>query len=63
MAQDMKCIDFDGRLKHRIGSDRIYAVWKTAAEYMNFYEDWIRTCCRISRNKNNPNRKLLKRWE
>lgn len=51
------------RLKRRIGSDRIYAVWKTAAEYMNFYEDWVKTCCRISLNENNPNRKLLERWE
>ncbi|MCU6748568.1 hypothetical protein OCV51_13045 [Faecalicatena acetigenes] len=51
------------KLKRQIGSDRICAVWTTVSAYMNFYEDWVRTCCRISRNKNNPNRKLLKRWK
>ena len=49
-----------------IKGDTDYALinrrFETTGAYMRFCEDWIRTCCRLSKTKGNPNRRLMKRW-
>lgn len=56
---------YDAQYKKMQGSvtkAEILRFWNTIGAYMEFYEDWVKECCRITPTKKNPNRRLLKRW-
>lgn len=36
--------------------------FKGIGEYMDFYERWVRTSCRLNRAMSNPNRILMRRY-
>lgn len=37
-------------------------IFGTTANYMDFYERWVRTSCRLNRAISNPNRVLMRRY-
>lgn len=37
-------------------------IFGTTAKYMDFYERWVRTSCRLNRAMSNPNRILMRRY-
>lgn len=56
---------YEGQYKKMPGSvpkPEILRKWNGIGAYMAFYEEWVKTCCRITPTKKNPNRRLLERW-
>ena len=51
------------RMQEKPDYQTIVKRWKTMRNYLSFYEDWIKTCCAISKSKKNPNRALLEAWK
>lgn len=37
-------------------------IFGTIANYMDFYERWVRTSCKLNRTMSNPNRVLMQRY-
>lgn len=37
-------------------------IFGTIANYMDFYERWVRTSCRLNRSLSNPNMLLMRRY-
>ena len=48
-------------LKRPVGTQRICAVWTSIAEYMAWYEEWVKTCAELDPRWTNPNRALAER--
>ena len=41
---------------------RALEIFNVMSDYMSFYENWIYTYATLNRSINNPNRRLVRRW-
>lgn len=42
--------------------NRAMEIFNVMSDYMDFYERWIFTCAALNRSIDNPNRRLVRRW-